>query len=62
MAVQSRRSDLVELLVKAGADINERDEGGATPLFYAVGTEIPGETGAQNRRLREALIRLGAVE
>jgi hypothetical protein len=61
-AVQSRRIEAIELLVRAGADINERDKFGERPLKYVVGTALPGDEGARNRSLRETLIRLGAIE
>ncbi len=34
-AAEKNRKDLVELLVKAGADVNLRTKGGTTPLDYA---------------------------
>lgn len=60
-AVQLRRTHLIEMLVKAGADINERDEFGHTPLDYVVGCKLPGEKGAWNRELRDTLIAFGAI-
>lgn len=60
-AVSSRHTHLIEMLVKAGADINERDELGNTPLGYVVGWGLPGEEGARNRELRDLLFKLGAI-
>ena len=48
------RIQLIEMLVNSGADVNERDEFGATPLDYVCGEHYD--------ELREILIRLGAVE
>jgi len=62
MAAKNRRTHMIEMLVKAGADINERDECGGTPLEYVGGTALPGEQGARNRELRALLIKLGAIE
>jgi ankyrin repeat protein len=62
MAVQNRRADLIELLVAAGAHVNERNEYGETPLKYAVGTALPGAEGVRNRQVRDLLIKLGAVK
>ena len=62
IAVINQRPDLIEMLVKAGADVNERDECGGTPLEYVGGTALPGEQGARNRDLRALLIKLGAIE
>ena len=61
-AVGNRRIHLIEMLIKAGANINERDELGNTPLHYAGGWGLPGEEGAQNRKLRDLLFKLGAVQ
>jgi hypothetical protein len=62
VAVQNRRPDLIPMLVEAGADVNERDRYGDTPLQYVGGTALPGEEGARNRELQDILIRLGAVK
>jgi ankyrin repeat protein len=62
VAVDNRHIHLIEMLVKAGADINERDEYGNTPLRYVVGTALPGEEGSRNRKLRALLIKLGATD
>ncbi len=61
-AVGSRRTHLIEMLVKAGADVNERDEYGHTPLECIGGTALPGDEGKRNRELRRLLVKLGAVE
>lgn len=60
-ATFTRCPDLVKMFVDAGADINERDEYGDTPLKYVGGTALPGAEGALNRELRDLLIELGAV-
>jgi ankyrin repeat protein len=62
IAVTNRHIHLIEMLVKAGANINERDEFGFTPLHHISGTALPGEEGDQNRRLRKLLIKLGAID
>lgn len=61
-AVNHSRTNLIEMLVKAGANINERDEHGSTPLGCVVGWGLPGEVGARKREVRDLLIKLGAVE
>lgn len=60
IAVRNRRLELIPTLVSAGADINEPDESGLTPLDYVGGTAIPGNKGAENRRMKDLLLRLGA--
>jgi len=62
MAVQSGQTEPLEFLVKAGANINERDEFGDTPLYYVCGTALPGREGQRNRQMRDLLVKLGAVE
>jgi len=62
IAVGNGHVHLIEMLVKAGANINERNEFGVTPLHYVVGTALPGEEGARNRAMRSLLIKLGATE
>ena len=61
-AMENERIHLIEMLVKAGADVNERDEYGYTTLHYIGGTALPGEEGELNRAMRELLIKLGAVK
>lgn len=61
-AVRSRRPELIRRVVNAGADVNERDEYGRTPIRDVGGTLLPGDEGARNRKLREVLIELGAHE
>jgi SMI1/KNR4 family protein SUKH-1/ankyrin repeat protein len=61
IAVLNHRTTMIEALVSAGADINEQDNDGCTPIFYAGGTALPGEEGAKNRELVNLLIKLGAV-
>jgi hypothetical protein len=62
IAIGNKREHLIKMLVEAGANINERDEAGNTPLHYVGGTDLPGEEGTRNRKLRGILIKLGAVE
>jgi len=62
MAARNRRIELIQTLLDAGADINEQDEHGDRPLDYVGGTLLPGERGAANRRMRDLLLKLGAVE
>jgi hypothetical protein len=59
-AVGAHQTHLIEMLVKAGADVNERDEHGFTPLSGVGGWDLPGKEGARNRGLRDLLIKLGA--
>lgn len=61
-AVSCTHTELVKMLVDAGADVNERNEYGHTPLHYVPGTALPGEEGARNRQLRDLLIELGAID
>jgi len=61
-AVGNQRTELIQMLVDAGADINEEDETGTTPLYYVGGTALPGEEGARNRELEALLVKLGAVK
>jgi ankyrin repeat protein len=61
-AVGNGHIDLIQLLVDAGADVNETDEYGDTPLQYVPGTALPGEEGARNRAMWDLLVRLGAHE
>ncbi|MBN2293227.1 MAG: SMI1/KNR4 family protein [Pirellulales bacterium] len=61
-AVENEHVHLIEMLVKAGADINERDEWGNAPLYYVGGTALPGDEGKQNRAMQSVLIKLGAIE
>lgn len=60
IAVHNTRPDLIKMLADAGADINERNKYGRTPLQYTGGTALPGEEGARNRELLEVLLELGA--
>jgi ankyrin repeat protein len=62
LAVGNHHVHLIEMLVKAGANINERNEFGDTPLHAVGGTALPGKEGAQNRAIRDLLIKLGAVD
>jgi hypothetical protein len=61
-AVGNIRIEAIEMLVKAGANVNERDKFGVTPMYYMCGTELPGEEGQRRRQLHSLLISLGAVE
>lgn len=54
LAVQNSRVELLELLIDAGADINETDETGAPPAAYV---EEP-----RRHELVAELVRLGAAE
>lgn len=60
IAVRNKRLGVIKMLVDAGADINERDKYGDTPLQYVGGTALPDEEGAENRELLELLLELGA--
>ena len=62
LAVGNRRPELIEMLVDAGADVNEQNEFGSRPLKYVGGTALPGEEGAANRAMRDLLLKLGAIE
>lgn len=62
VAIANDEPELIKLLVKAGADVNERDHFGDTPISTIGGTALPGARGALNRELRELLIKLGATE
>lgn len=62
LAVINQRTDLIEMLLKAGADINEPNEFGTKPLSFVGGTALPGEEGAKNRELRDLLVQLGATK
>lgn len=62
IAAGNRRPDLIRLLASAGADVNEQDEYGHTPLHCVGGWALPGAEGALNRELRDVLIVLGAVD
>ena len=53
-AVRASRTHMLVMLVRAGADPNEQDDKGSTPLFHALGTDSK-ETGPMIREL----IRLG---
>ncbi len=56
------RPELIEMLVKAGADVNEMDSM-ATPLFYVrFCTDIPKEQRKKRRETEKILVRLGAIE
>jgi len=59
-AVVNDRPEMVKRLVSAGADVNEKDEFGDPPIYYAVGTSLPGEEGARNRAMLDLLLQLGA--
>lgn len=61
IAVQTRKIQMIEMLAKAGADVNERDEHDRTPMQEVCGTALPGEEGELNRKVRDTLIKLGAV-
>jgi len=61
-AVRSRSPNLIRQLVDAGADVNEKNAVGCTPIFYVGGIELSGGEGALNRKLRDTLIQLGAHE
>ncbi len=62
IATCNGQTELIPLLVEAGADVNEVDEFGDRPLSYVGGTELPGEEGEENRVLRDTLMTYGAVE
>jgi len=62
LAVRNRRPELIQMLVDAGADVNEQDEYGDRPLSHVGGTALPGERGAANRAMRDLLLKLGAIE
>jgi len=61
-AVESERPHLIRMLRDSGADINERDSQGRTPLACVGGWAIPGEFGVKGRELRRILLELGGVE
>ena len=61
-AVYNRRVELIPTLIAAGADVNEKDEHGYTPLGHVGGSRVPGVRGEENRKLRDVLIALGAHE
>ncbi len=61
-AVRSCRLEMVMPLIAAGAEVNERDEDGETPLSYVSGTAELSEEGARSREMQDLLIGLGAVE
>ena len=53
LAIKSGNTDLVDFLIKKGADVNMGDGWGRTPLHYSVGTGQVGTT--------EILLRHGAI-
>jgi len=60
IAVQNRQLEIITRLVAAGADVNEIDEYGETPLHYVGGQALPGEEGQRNRELEALMLSLGA--
>jgi len=54
--------EILPILVKAGADVNEMNEYGRRPLYHVGGTSLPGEEGEHNRKLESLLIEMGAVK
>jgi len=61
-AVSLGRAELIEVLVRAGADINERDEWGDTPLHWLGGDVGRNPIARANRRVREVVCRLGGID
>lgn len=57
-AVSSGNSDIVQSLIRHGADVNEYDTQGATPLHTAVGWGY--RSGKGNAKMAEILLRAGA--
>jgi ankyrin repeat protein len=62
IAVGNNCIPAIKMLVKAGVDLNERDEYGDMSLDYVVGTGYPGEEAEKARATYDLLIKLGAVE
>jgi hypothetical protein len=62
VGVSCRRIEAVELLVKLGADIHQKDESGKSALGYVGGKKLPGIRGTRNRKMYEVLKALGCNE
>lgn len=54
-AIRSWSPHVLEQLIKAGADVEEKDESGCEPLDDLGGTEVPGYIGEVNRQLEKIL-------
>lgn len=52
LAAKKKKTEVITMLVEAGADLNEKDDTGKTPLFYAADTN--------NKDAVKALLRAGA--
>lgn len=62
-AGQYRHTHLIKMLVDAGVDINECDEYGCTLLHNINSSTLPGITDEKkDRELRDAIIKLGAID
>ena len=60
-AVQAHQTEMIDLLLRYGASVNELDDCGYAPITYVGGTSLPGEDGERNRKLLEKLREFGAV-
>jgi hypothetical protein len=61
-SVTLRTPEILQLLVNAGANVNEQDDYGYRPLHYVGGTALGGQEGDNNREVKRLLIASGAKE
>jgi hypothetical protein len=62
IAAKNKSSEAIKMLAEAGADVNECDEDGYTPLEYIHGLALGDQDGTRSREVYKLLVQLGATD